>query len=620
MRPTYNLSTQTSTAPTEIYPNLYRFEDTCVVYALRSGDEATLIDFGDGKIMDHLTTMGVRRVTDVLMTHHHRDQGQGLHKAAAAGARIWVPDMEQGLFADVDAQLAEKAIFNNYNVRQDRFSITRSVAIQGSLRDYAHIQGGSYKLEVLPSPGHTPGSISILADMDGRKVIFCGDLIAGPGKVWSMAATQWTYNGAEGAAASILSLTDLKKRNPNLLLPSHGIPMDNPEEAIDLLISRLADLLSARQQYPNLFSRMEHPYQRVSQHLLKNRTSIANSYVLLSESGKALLIDFGYDFATGLAAGSDRASRRPWLYTLPILKRDFGVKRIDVAIPTHYHDDHVAGMNLLREVEGTRIWAAENFADILSGETGIDLPCRWYDPVPVDRVIQLGKPVWWEEYKITLYPLPGHTRYAAAILFEVDGQRVLAVGDQYQDPKNQVWNYVYQNGFGVNDYRESATVYNDLQPDLILPGHAEPFTVTPEYLEKIRASADRLADFHESLLVDDSPDLIAGGWLARFNPFLIQAENDFYAGFWVEVCNPQPEDEFFRVKLNVPTGWDCVPTTQEIWLSPGETQSLYFRVCPHGQGLNSRQRIAADAWVGERHYGQIADAVVVVSAGGTGDR
>jgi hypothetical protein len=36
---------------------------------------------------------------------------------------------------------------------------------------------------------------------------------------------------------------------------------------------------------------------------------MAKTYVLLSQSGKALLIDFGYDFITGIAAG--RRSRIP---------------------------------------------------------------------------------------------------------------------------------------------------------------------------------------------------------------------------------------------------------------------------------------------------------------------
>ena len=35
--------------------------------------------------------------------------------------------------------------------------------------------------------------------------------------------------------------------------------------------------------------------------------------------------------------------------------------------------------------------------------------------------------------------------YAVGISFEVDGQQVLAVGDQYQNTNGQSWNYVYAN-------------------------------------------------------------------------------------------------------------------------------------------------------------------------------
>ncbi|RPI94435.1 MAG: MBL fold metallo-hydrolase, partial [Chloroflexi bacterium] len=457
----------------KISNHLYLFHDTCNVYVLCSGPEAVLVDFGSGDVLDHLADIGLERVTDVLMTHHHRDQGQGLSRAVEAGIRIWVPHAEQDLFHSMEAHWQAREVYNNYNVRQDRFSLLESIPVTGTLGDYEVRPFGDHVMTVLPTPGHTTGSISLLVEVDGQRVLFSGDLIAGPGKVISLAATQWTYNGAEGVAASVASLLDLQDRQLELLLPSHGDPIPDPKAAIDLLVERFWELLQRRKQNPRLFQLRERPYQPVlpagegpgTPHLLMHRASMANSYVLLSESGKALFIDFGYDFVTGIAAGSDRAARRPWLYTLPALKAQFDVQKIDVVLPTHYHDDHVAGCNLLHRVEGTQVWAAESFADILENPARYDLPCLWYDPIPVDRRLPLGQPIAWEEYTLTLHPLPGHTRYAVAVEFEVDGLRVLATGDQYQGDEGLIWNYVYQNRYTVGDYAASTALYQRICPD-----------------------------------------------------------------------------------------------------------------------------------------------------------
>jgi glyoxylase-like metal-dependent hydrolase (beta-lactamase superfamily II) len=138
--------------------------------------------------------------------------------------------------------------------------------------------------------------------------------------------------------------------------------------------------------------------------LLLNRTSHSYSYVLRSETGAALIIDYGYDMHTGLPPGGDRAARRPWLASLPALRRNHGVTSIEVALPTHYHDDHVAGMNLLREVEGTEVWAPANVAEVLEAPMVENLPCTWFDPIPVDRRLALGESFRWHEYEIFVPP------------------------------------------------------------------------------------------------------------------------------------------------------------------------------------------------------------------------
>ena len=65
-------------AAVAVAPSVSCFRDTCNVYVLRAGTDAILVDFGDGDVLDQLAELGVERVTDVLLTHHHRDQIGGL--------------------------------------------------------------------------------------------------------------------------------------------------------------------------------------------------------------------------------------------------------------------------------------------------------------------------------------------------------------------------------------------------------------------------------------------------------------------------------------------------------------------------------------------------------------
>src|ERR671936_3081910 len=116
-------------AAVELAPGISRFRDTCNVYVLRSGREAVLVDFGSGDVLDELAAFGVDRVTDVLLTHHHRDQLQGLSRAVEAGARVWAPPVEADLIARVDERWQSRQIANDYDLRQDRFSLLESVPI-----------------------------------------------------------------------------------------------------------------------------------------------------------------------------------------------------------------------------------------------------------------------------------------------------------------------------------------------------------------------------------------------------------------------------------------------------------------------------------------------------------
>ncbi|MBV9846423.1 MAG: MBL fold metallo-hydrolase [Kutzneria sp.] len=601
-----------------VVEGVYLFEDTCNVYVLVRDRQAILIDFGSGAVLDHLADFGVDTVTDVLLTHHHRDQGQGLPRAVEEGIRIWVPPVERDLFDRVDDHWQQRTLYNYYDLRQDRFSLIEPVQVTGSVPEYRTYRFGRFEVTTVPTPGHTLGSVSYLVEIGGRRVAFTGDLIYGPGQVWSLAATQWSYSGMEGAQHTVLSLYELARREPTLLLPSHGLPMDDPRTAFDLLETRLRTFIDSRRDTAwNPRAMYDEPFEVISPHLLRNKTSFGTTYALLSDTGNALFIDFGYDMSVGFPVGSDRSSRRPWLPSLAVLRRDFGVDRVEVAMPTHYHDDHVAGFNLLREVEGTEIWCERSVAEVIAEPSRYDLPCLWYDPVSVDRVLETEKPVRWHEYELTCYPLPGHTRYAVAIVVDVDGRRVIATGDQQTttwEPgiKTELLNLQYKNRFRTGDFIASAKLYQSLSLDLMISGHWRPRSVDQAYLDMLLTKAEQVDEMHRELLPLSDVDFGAEGIGAWIRPYQARAAAGKPTRVQVEALNPFPDEQEVTIGLVVPSGWSCTPAESAAVVAGKSTITFDFDVTPPPGQTCRRARLAADLTVGGRRFGQHAEALVDV--------
>jgi len=170
--------------------DVHAVDDTCTVYLLvdPSTRSAVAVDAGSGRWLDHLGELGVDRVTDVIVTHHHRDQVEGLPALAATGTRIWVPPVERDLIADVDQHWQRRTLTNNYDLRQDRFTLLEPVEVTGTMPEYRTRRVGHLDITTVPTPGHTTGSATYLVDHGGRRLAFTGDLIHGPGSVWSAAA------------------------------------------------------------------------------------------------------------------------------------------------------------------------------------------------------------------------------------------------------------------------------------------------------------------------------------------------------------------------------------------------------------------------------------------------
>ena len=267
----------------ELAPGLFRVRDTCHVYVLAGppgeGERTGVaIDFGSGAVLDHLDEMGIDRLTHVLLTHHHRDQAQGLPRAVEAGVEIVVPPVEQDLFARVDRMWERRQVVEDYNLREDRFSLLDPVPVAALAQEYRTASYGGVDVLTLPTPGHTPGSVTYVAQAGGRRVGFTGDLVYAPGKVWSLAAMQWTYSETEGPAMAAISAMQLQDQALDLLCPSHGEPMADPAAALGSLEANLQRYVNSRRPEPwDLRGRLERPFEQLTPHLLRNRSILSYS-------------------------------------------------------------------------------------------------------------------------------------------------------------------------------------------------------------------------------------------------------------------------------------------------------------------------------------------------------
>ncbi len=277
-------------APKKITDNLFVFEDTCNVFIVKQGTKAVLIDFGSGAVLDHLGALGIQTVDWVLHTHHHRDQCQGDWKLAGRKVPVAAPAHEAHLFDDAENFWRNRRVFHLYYVRNDFNTVTENIPVARRLADYTTFRWEKIDFFVLPTPGHTLGSISLIATVDGRRVAFTGDLMYAPGKILNLYDTQINYGGSEGIDLGIFSLARLGEMKPDMVCPSHGEALASPGEAIQKTISHLTDYY--RFQTGNAPVEEGLP-AAVSPHLVAHHLTNSSFYAIISSSGKAMFIDYG---------------------------------------------------------------------------------------------------------------------------------------------------------------------------------------------------------------------------------------------------------------------------------------------------------------------------------------
>jgi len=580
----------------EILPDLFLFEDSCHVYVIRRGDRAIAIDFGSGRVLKELRSIGVSGLDWILHTHHHRDQCEGDKLALKTGAKLGVPEWEAHYFLEAEHFWGRRSIFHLYNMRTNYFTLRESVPVARILQDYTTFAWKDVTLEVCPAPGHTEGQIAFVWDRGGQKIAFVGDMIRDDGQVENFYDLQMGYGGWEGMHQTMGALNYLRTFSPSVLFPSHGGPVEHPEAAIEKLSAAMRAWLSfygVGSQFPDLTKAQLDP---VIPDVYFSKFSNANHYAILSKSGKAMFVDYGPNYSVGLVSGMLHAdeSNRFTPHSLPEL-RQLGMKSVDVAMPSHLHDDHITGFHYLQRKEGTRIWCYENMVDTLERPTSEVVGCTVPVPLKVDRAIRDNEEVRWEEFSLRVRYTPGHAQHHNAIFLEHEGRRIAFTGDNIftggsRDEQGRLrtnWNLIPLNRNRPEDHLKTAERLLEFEPEIICPGHGGPFEVTREDLVAYREKMAQIPAKFQALVGDRDVNRAMDYYWARVFPYEQAIEPGKPFAVKVRIRNYDQKSANGTLTAALPEGWKAATPTQKIHIHAQGEAEVEFGILPGEKRLNA---------------------------------
>jgi len=496
---------------TTISQHLFIYRSIVNVGVIHRGEEALLIDIGDGSVVDVLAGGGIRWVDGVLFTHHHRDQAIGASRVLAGGGWTGAPEAERTLFEDVGSYWSDpKNRWHVYHFRPHNV-LTEPVPIHRTFVDGDTLRWMPARITALSTPGHTDGSMTYLVDVDGQRIAFCGDLIFDEGQILELYSLQKgfgglsDYHGFMSAWREVIaSLRRIESTGATALVPSHGNIIRDPKSAIDLLETRLQavyenylstsalwyyfpDLL--REQSPTAKPAAIAPL-RASPPFLRH---VGTSWMVQSDSGRLLVMDCGSEevvkqVETWLVGGEIQAVDALWI--------------------THYHDDHVDAVPQFRQRFRCPIIAEQSVAQVVSQPENWRLPCLSPWAIPVDRVVKHGETWRWQEFTLTAYHFPGQSLYHGGLLVEGNGLRLFFCGDSLTPTGLDDYCAFNRNllGEGVG-YDFCLQLLGELQPDMLFNCHVDaPFAPSSADLRRWRDLLKERVAWLKHLLPYEDPN------------------------------------------------------------------------------------------------------------------
>ncbi len=583
--------------PVQLSEHLYQITDTCNVYLLVDDGAALAIDFGSGAVLEHLSALGVKQLEWVLHTHYHRDQCQGDGLAVAAGVKVAVPEAERQYFGSAEAQWAEGKVPGPF-FGPRHLTSRENVPVSSGLEPGKEFQWRGYRFQVLSTPNQTPDSVTLVAEIDGKRVAFTGDLIARPGQVWDFGQLQWNYLKYEGLEGLPASIDTVRQAEPDLLCPSHGEVMRDPRSALtelELRARRTARLVVQ----PNIGRWNWSDLVHVSTHLFK--VAGGTSYIITSDDGHALFFDLG--------------SFRPELFKT--LRDRYGITSIDAVVISHFHWDHTGGIPELVEKFGSQVWALDVERDILEHPENylMSFANNGVPPIKADRYFHDGESIDWRGHKLTFMHLPAHTEYHLGMLTTVDGKPTLFTADAvgHTAANELISSYVCGNRiFLGRGAAMTARQVDRYAPYVVCPAHSDPFVATPTMRRRYVDWALETQDAIRGLIAQPHAEMGFDPYWVRVEPYFIRVRPGEEVRCRLLVRNHLPVAAGASATLQLPEGVTAGPVHLAGEVEAGAERAFPFVLTCSEARQPGYRVLGVDLTFADRRWGELTEAIVAV--------
>lgn len=214
----------------------------CHVYLIESENEAALVDAGAGTDMDPLvreieSTIDTDKLKYLILSHKHADHAGGaahlkerynLEVIGSEHTAQVVGEADEELLSLVDAKQA-----GGY----PRDYVFHPCSVDRVVAEGDTILVGSIRLQVVETPGHCEGHLSLLGEVAGRRTLFSSDSLFHGGRVvW-----QTTYDCS--VQEHVNSIRKLDTLHFDALLPGHMLfSLTGGKRHVEAAMARIATM------------------------------------------------------------------------------------------------------------------------------------------------------------------------------------------------------------------------------------------------------------------------------------------------------------------------------------------------------------------------------------------